>query len=243
MTVLNFTHRGQSYTAEVTLGRDLQLDEVIEVRYTTPSGAQYEVADTTQIETVIEREVSRRKAELSARRDELRSASRSAYAMGRAGGFALRRPDQRVADAVQSSQPVVKCTSQPAVPSPAQQPQQPSEVTATQKERCHVATFTLKNLNQKGNRAFYTCGRHRLAFSVKAFVDGAVPQTIEVDAPLTVPKPKPEPKPKLTAEEKAAIREQKKAERAANPKPKPTKAEKIAALQARIAKLSEQEEL
>jgi len=94
-------------------------------------------------------------------------------------------------------------------------------------------TFQLKRLNKKGNQAIYTSGRHLVRFGVKGFIDGVTPETIEIDAPLTVPAVK-EPKVKLTAEER-------KAARAA--KPKPTMAEKIAAAKARVEKLQASLEL
>ena len=86
-------------------------------------------------------------------------------------------------------------------------------------------TFQLKGLNKKGNQAIYTSGRHLVRFGVKGFVDGVAPETIEIDAPLTV---------SLTAEERKA---------AHAAKPKPTMAEKVAAAKARYEKLQASLEL
>ena len=89
-------------------------------------------------------------------------------------------------------------------------------------------TFTFKRLNKKGNQAIYTSGRHLVRFGVKGFIDGVTPETIEIDAPLTVSKVK------LTAEERKAARAV---------KPKPTMAEKVAAAKARYEKLQASLEL
>lgn len=204
MTQLEFTRAGRSYHAEVTLGPDLQLDEILEVRCTMPSGAQYEVVDTAELEDAIDREVQKRSGELRARRDASRQ---KAFADLKFANIYVTPP--RVCDIMQT---VVQ--------------------QSVQQERCTM-TFQLKGLNKKGNQAIYTSGRHQVRFGVKGFVDGVTPETIEIDAPLTVPVVK-EPKVKMTAEER-------KAARAA--KPKPTVAEKLEAARKRVEKLQASLEL
>ena len=66
-------------------------------------------------------------------------------------------------------------------------------------------------------------GQSILRFGKSVFVDGVAPASLEVTGPFVVKAPKA-PKVKLTKEERAAL-------------PKPTTAEKLAAAQARVAKL------
>lgn len=96
-----------------------------------------------------------------------------------------------------------------------------SDAPAAQKVR-KTMQLTLKSLNRKGTTAIYAGTLGAVRIGLMAFPNKTAPETIEVaDGVFAVKVPKA-PRVKLTKEERAAL-------------PKPTAAEKIAAMEARLA--------
>lgn len=96
---------------------------------------------------------------------------------------------------------------------------------ADSQQQEHPMTLTLKTLSKNGKQAYYTGSAQVLRFPLGAFPNKTAPQTIEVSGDVFVgPK---EQKPKETKEER-------KARLAAQPRP--TEAERIAKMEANLAK-------
>jgi hypothetical protein len=231
MAHLTFKHEDESYRAEVTLGPDLELDEILEVERVAKSGALYAITDWAELEEQIEAELSCRTEDLRKTRERLRK-TRPARLPFRYEEPTVEQPrkasqraSQKVApeDAQKSvdtdTSPVVECIQVRGVVIPAA----PSSQLV---QEVHMTQFNRISIGAKGQSIYkMEGGIVRLRFTPTAFAGGA-PETIQVDAPFAVKVPKA----KLTKEERAAL-------------PKKTKAERLAELQARIAKLQAQLEL
>ena len=213
MTLINFSQRGIDYHAEVLLGRDLQLDEILQVDRITKSGAVYAVVDTADLEDAIEAELARRKDELRVARDEGRRAAQPSKKRA-----LVEKPlADVVAPAVESqATSEVVGNASPAAP-------EVDGAGAPQKEH-RIMQFNLKGVHAKTGRATFQQdgGKNVVKFGKTAFQDNVVPDAITIDAPFKVPAVP------MTKEERKALRQA---------APKKTAAEKYAALMARAEKL------
>jgi hypothetical protein len=186
MTQLAFRYQNRPYRAEVILGPDLQLDEILAVEYETASGSVITVDDPVELEPVIEREVATRTEELRKHRDALRSRPPSRCRP-------LSGDDQRwdmQKDIAPDTPSTVECPH-----SVRDTPVQPIN---------QEASMTLTFHSIKGTRALYSAEgiRGYIRFPVKAF-DGTPNASMTLDGitlkPAKVVKER-KPKAPLTAE-------------------------------------------
>lgn len=130
------------------------------------------------------------------------------------------KPEEKVTEIALQPPAAVVESSQSAT-----EPNKPTAITPREQDR--TMTLTLKGYNKKGNAAIYSGLRATIRVALINFPDKQAPTSIELpDGVFAAPAVK-QPKVKLTAEERAAARAA---------KPKPTAAERVARMEARLAK-------
>jgi hypothetical protein len=214
MTQINFRRGVIDYRAEVVLDSDLQLDEILEVERVAASGATYAVTDVTGLENAIEAAIGCRTAELRAARDAGRRRHAPSKRRALTEQILLVKDPPPAVESQATSEVITAGASATGAP----------EVVPNKEHR--IMQFNLKGVAEKTGRATYQQEGGKLVVKLgkTAFEGNVVPDAITIEAPFKVKVVAA----KMTKEERKAFNAS---------RPKKTVAEKLAASEARTAKL------